>query len=60
MVMVSDTFIGNAKNMARLGGIPDYPFIALPHPVSSLDREGIDDLVKRFFPQILGLLLARR
>lgn len=60
MVMVSDTFIGNAKNMARLGGIPDYPFIVLPHPVSSLDRNGIDELVKRFFPQILGLLLARR
>ena len=59
MVMVSDRFIGNAKNMARLGGIPDYPFIVLPHPVSSLDQKGIDDLVKRFFPQVLGLLLAR-
>lgn len=57
--MVSDRFIGNAKNMARLGGIPDYPFIVLPHPVSSLGRKGIDDLVKRVFPQVLGLLLAR-
>ena len=57
--MVSDAFIGNARNMATLGGIPDYPFIALPHPVSSLDQKGIDELVERFFPEILGLMLAR-
>ena len=57
--MVSDAFIGNARNMAKLGGIPDYPFITLPHPVSSLDQKGIDELVERFFPEILGLMLAR-
>ena len=60
VVMISDTFIGNAKNMARLKGIPEYPFIVLPHPVSSLDQRGIDDLIHQFFPEILGLLLARR
>lgn len=57
--MVSDTFVGNAKSMAKLGGIPDYPFIALPHPVSSLSKGEIDSLVERFLPRILGLLVAK-
>jgi hypothetical protein len=59
VVIVSEPFIGNANVMARLLGIPDYRYIALPHPISSLDRKGIDELVRRCFPQVLELLLAR-
>ena len=27
--------------MAKLGGIPDYPYVVLPHPLGSLDEAGI-------------------
>jgi hypothetical protein len=59
IVFISSYFINNAKNMARLKGIQDYPFIVLPHPVSSLGPEDINNLIKQCFPEILGLLLAR-
>ena len=59
VVFISSYFINNAKNMARLKGIQDYPFNVLPHPVSSLAPEDIKKLVKQSFPEILGLLLAR-
>ena len=59
VAIVSDAFIGNAKTMARLSGIPDYPFLAVPHPVSSLDKKGIEDLVATYFPTILRLLLEQ-
>ena len=59
VVIVSEPFIGNANTMARLLGMPDYRYVALPHPISSLDRKGIDELVRRHFPQVLELLLAR-
>ncbi len=59
VVVISEAFVQNAKAIAKLSGIPDYPFIVVPHPVSSLDAEGLEELVKRFFPQVLELLLAR-
>ena len=45
--------------MAKLTGIPDYPFVVVPHPVSSLNEAGLEPLVRRCFPQVLELLLAR-
>ena len=29
--------------MARVQGIPDYPFITLPHPLGSLTREEVKE-----------------
>ena len=59
VVVVSDAFKGNATIMAKLAGIPDYPFIAVPHPVSTLDQGEIEEMVKNWFPQVLELLMAR-
>ena len=59
VVVISEAFVQNAKAIAKLSGIPDCPFVVVPHPVSSLDGEGLDELARRFFPQVLELLLAR-
>ena len=58
VAVISDAFVGNANTVARLSGIPDYPYMVLPHPVSSLDEKGIQKLVAAHFPQILELLLT--
>ncbi len=58
-MVVSEPFTGNAKAMARLQGIPDYPYIVFPHPLSSLTEGETEEIVRRFFPRILELLLAR-
>ena len=59
VLIVTQPLTGNAENMARLRGIPDYPFVAVPHPVGPLDKNGVEALVRRAFPRILRLLLAR-
>ena len=58
-MIVSEAFVGNVSMMAKLTGIPDYPFVVVPHPVSSLNEVGLEPLVRRSFPQVLELLLAR-
>ena len=45
--------------MAKLSGIPDYPFVVLPHPLSSLSEQETEELVRRAFPEFLEVLLAR-
>ena len=59
VAVISDAFVGNAKTVAKLSGIPDYPYLVLPHPVSSLDEDGIQKLVTAYFARILELLLTR-
>ena len=58
VAVISEAFVGNANMVARLSGIPDYPYMVLPHPVSSLDEQGIQKLLTAYFPQILELLLT--
>jgi hypothetical protein len=59
VMVVSKPFESIGRRMAAMDGIPDYPFVVVPHPVTVLDNNGVDDLMKHFFPQILGLLMAR-
>lgn len=32
---MTDKFAPTARAMARAGGIPDYPFAAIPHPIAN-------------------------
>ena len=59
VMVVSRPFESVGRRMAAMDGIPDYPFLVVPHPVTTLDKRGVDELMKRFFPQVLGLLMAR-
>ena len=45
--------------MAKLGGIPDYPYAVLPHPLGSLDATGIRARAIQAAPDVLRILLAR-
>jgi hypothetical protein len=57
-VVCTDPFINTAKFMARTQGMPDYPFVVLPHPIATLDGGGLEEQVERALPQVLELLLA--
>jgi hypothetical protein len=45
--------------MAKLGGIPDYPFALIPHPIGSLDEAGLRNRAVEALPQVIASLLAR-
>lgn len=45
--------------MARVQGVPDYPFITLPHPLGSLTRDEVRQRAEAALPGIIELLLAK-
>ena len=58
-VICTEPFVSSADAMAKLGGIPDYPYAVLPHPLGSLDDAGIRARAIQAAPDVLRILLAR-
>jgi len=57
-VICTEPFISSAKAMSRIGGIPDYPFVVVPHPLWSLRGEELRAVAMRAAPEVLQILLA--
>ncbi|MGY1840221.1 hypothetical protein ACI8AH_18375 [Modestobacter sp. SYSU DS0903] len=52
----TDALKASADAMARIQGAPDYKFAIVPHPVSSLDPDGVAAHAKLAAPQVLAIL----
>ena len=48
-----------ADAMARIQGAPGYRYAVVPHPVSSLDADGVAQHAKLAAPQVLDILHNR-
>ena len=55
----TEPFISSAKAMSRIGGIPDYPFVVLPHPLGNLSGETLRERAKQAAPDVLRILMVR-
>ena len=58
-VICTEPFITSANAMANLGGIPDYPYVVVPHPLGSLTPEELRGRAMQAAPEVLRILLAR-
>ena len=58
-MVCTEPFIPTAKTMAKIHGLPDYPFIALPHPMGSLTREEVEDRARTALPGVIEILLGK-
>ena len=56
----TEPFESGARAMANLGGIPDYPFALIQHPIGSLTPEQIRERAIEAAPQVIRSLIARR
>ena len=45
--------------MAKIQGIPDYPYIILPHPLGSLTPGELRTHAMRAAPEVLSILLGK-
>lgn len=45
-----------ADAMARAYGFPGFEYVLVPHPVASLDAEGIRQRVEEVLPRVLAIL----
>ena len=58
VAVVTAPFLATGRAMAELHGMPDYPFVVVPHPFGSLTAEEVqaraDDAVERIEALLLG------
>ncbi len=58
-VICTEPFISSGKAMSVIGGIPDYPFVVVPHPLGSLSTEQLRERAMQAAPEVLKILLAK-
>jgi hypothetical protein len=55
--IVTDVFEGTGHAMAQSWGVPEYRFLALPHPIANLAEGDLDARARAIAPEVVRLLL---
>ena len=58
-VISTEPFVSSAKAMSTLGGIPDFPFVVVPHPLGSLDNDSLRERAMMAAPEVLRILIQQ-
>jgi len=57
IVVCTEPFEVTAKNIARLLGLPDYPFVMVEHPIGSRTLDEVKVLAETAYQQSLPILM---
>ena len=57
MVLCTTPFVVTAKNIARVLGLPDYPFLTVQHPIGSCTPAELKARAEVAYKQALPILL---
>ena len=55
--IVTDVFQATGHAMAQAWGVPEYKFLAMPHPIANLTDAQLDQRAREIAPEIVKLLL---
>ena len=55
----TEPFIVSGNAIAKIRGIEGYPFAVIPHPVGSLEDDGVAARARQALPQVLELRLSK-
>lgn len=55
--IITDVFKPTGRAMARTWGLPDFKFIAIPHPIANLKGADLDKRAELIVPEVVKLLL---
>jgi len=55
--IVTDVFEGTGRAMAVSWGVPNYKFLALPHPIANLTDAQLEQRAREITPEVVKLLL---
>ena len=56
---MTDRFVPSARAVAELNGLPDYPFVVIPHPIANDDDEQLRAKAEAAMAAIVPLLTRR-
>ncbi len=56
----TDHFVATAQATATVWGVPDYPVIYMPHPLSTRTEDEIQTQAQRMAEQVIRVLLTGR
>jgi len=57
MAVMTTRFVSAAELMARVLGMPGYPFVVIPHPVSSADDDALRAMARIAMDEVERILL---
>jgi hypothetical protein len=55
--IITEVFKVTGRAMARTWGVPEFRFIAMPHPIANLTPAQLDQRAAAIVPQVVQLLL---
>jgi hypothetical protein len=50
-------FQATGRAMAQTWGVPEYKFLAMPHPIANLTEAQLDQRAREIAPDVVKLLL---
>ena len=54
--IITDVFVTTAQAYTKLMGVPGFPYIVCPHPITNVGAGGLEERVKLLAPQVAKLL----
>jgi hypothetical protein len=54
--ILTDTFRRPGDAMARVQGFPNYQYVTIKHPISSLNEDQVRQRAEEALPQVLSIL----
>ena len=55
--IITEVFKVTGRAMARTWGLPEFRFIAMPHPIANLTPAQLDQRAEAIVPEVVRLLL---
>lgn len=57
--IITDVFEATGRAMAEAWGVPDYKYLAIPHPIANLTDDQLEQRAREVVPQVVDLLLGK-
>lgn len=57
--VMTTQFVSAAKLMAKVLGMPDYPFVVIQHPISNAGDAGLEARARAVLGEVVGRLTGR-
>ena len=58
--IITSVFTNTARAYTRLMGVPDFPYLVCPHPITNVNGLQLEERAQQLAPQVVKLLLEGR